>query len=90
MDYQKVDGQLATEYDSETGGDSKSLPVFVRTKTPLPQEAIHELERLRVSNPDPASAVFTMDLTPKEVAALSDRPWVLSIRSSRKLRPISE
>jgi hypothetical protein len=87
MDFQKLDGTLAMECDSATG-DGKPIPVFVRTKTPLPQEAIQELERLRVPRPDSGSSILTMELSPAEVAALSDRPWVVNIRSSHKLRPL--
>jgi hypothetical protein len=87
MNYQKLDGQLVTE--CENAGGVKQLAVFVRTRVPLPEEALHDLKRLRVSKPDPAQAVFPMELSAGEVADLSDRPWVISIRSSRKLRPLS-
>ena len=87
MDFQKLDGPLATECEN-TGGEGKRIPVFVRTKTPLPQEAMQELERLRAPKPDSDRSIHTMELSPAELADLSDRPWVVNIRSGHKIRPL--
>jgi hypothetical protein len=87
MDFQKLDGSLAMEVENAAGED-KQIPVFVRTRTPLQQDAIRELERLRAPKLDPGSSIHTMQLSAAEVADLSDRAWVVSIRSSQKRRPL--
>jgi hypothetical protein len=90
MDYQKVDGRLATEYDAAPTDASKRFAVFVRTRTPLSEDALRELERMQVSRPKPTDSILTMELSTLEVSALSDRSWVISIRSSHQLRPLEE
>ena len=90
MDYQKVDGRLALEYDNAAGDRDKQFAVFVRTRTPLPDEAVRELERMRVPKAQPTDSIFTMELSTSEVAALSEKSWVISIRSSNKLRPLDK
>jgi len=90
MDYQKVDGRLAMEYDNAAGDSGKQFTVFVRTKTPLTAEAVRELERMRIPKPNPSDCIFSMELSTTEVSALSDRPWVISIRSGNKMRPLDE
>ena len=90
MDYQKVDGRLAMECDNAPTDVSKRFAVFVRIRTPLSEEALRELERMHVARPNPTDSILTMELSTRELAALSDRPWVVSIRSSNKLRPLEE
>ena len=90
MDYQKVDGRLAMEYDSAPTDASKRFAVFVRTRTPLSEDALRELERMHISKPNPTDSILTMELSTLEVSTLSDRSWVISIRSSNQLRPLEE
>ena len=88
MDYQKVDSRLAMEYDDSAADANKLFSVFVRTKTPLADEAVGELQRLGVPHPNPSDSIFTMELSTHDVSELSDRPWVISIRSANKMRPL--
>lgn len=88
MDYQKVDGRLAVEYDDAGGRDDRRYAVMVRARAPLEQEAISELGRLGVRNAKPTDSIFPMELSMRDIATLSDRPWIVSIRSSNQLRPL--
>ena len=88
MDYQKLDSRLALAYDDPSARDTR-YAVFVRTKAPLTEEALRELERLGVAKPNANDSIFTMELSTRDAAALTDRPWVVSIRSSNQLRPLS-
>jgi len=86
MDYRKVDASLAQAIEHPTRSAGR-LPVFLRTRAPLPEDAVKELQQLGVPKPGPGEAILTAELSLSAVAALSDRPWVISIRSGRRLRP---
>lgn len=88
MDYQKLDGRLAVEYDDAGSKDGRRYAVMVRARAPLDAAAIGELGRLGVSNAKPTDSIFPMELSMRDIAALSDRAWVVSIRSSNQLRPL--
>ena len=61
---------------------------FVRTKPQLPLSSRVQLKSLGATEDASRSVVFTLDLDRRQIEALSAEPWVLSIRLSRKLRPL--
>jgi hypothetical protein len=86
MDYRKLDGALAAMLDDRA--NRERLSVFVRTQSQLPPEATSRLKEYGIDAGD-GMTVLSGDLSPEQVDALSEQPWVTSIRLARIARPLS-
>ena len=86
MDYQKVDTGLAGALDEAGDPDAESLTVFIHTARVPDEQAIRVLKGYGVSGATGNGQIFTATLSPRDVAKLSEQPWVQSIKLSRSLQ----
>ncbi|MSR57212.1 MAG: hypothetical protein EXS05_06035 [Planctomycetaceae bacterium] len=88
LDYSRIDGPLALACE-ETHASERSLTVFVHTVEPPTDEQAKHLSVLGVSVPTRASRIFTATLSPSQIAALSNEPWVKRLKLSQRLKMAS-
>ncbi len=70
------------------GPEARVLPVFVETAGELPEAGRSLLSELGVG--EPIGGVATATLSAREVAELSDQPWVRYLRLSGRLRLLGQ
>ena len=84
MDWSKVDAALA---GALAGAGEARLTVFVHVDPEAADYSV--LARLGVGECGrPPGGVLTAEVSPDEVAALTDHPWVHRLRLSHRLRPL--
>lgn len=90
MDYRKVDAGLAAALDEVRDPEERGLTVFIHTAhAPEPAE-VALLERFAISGIRGGRTVFTAILSMRDVAELSDQPWIQSLKLSKTLHLLSE
>lgn len=89
LDYSRIDGPLALACD-ETQPDERSLTVFVHTFAPPDQQQAKKLTATGVAVPAAGRRIFTATLSPSQVAALSQEPWVKHVKLSQRLKLAAE
>lgn len=87
--YSRIDGALAAACE-ETPQDEKSLTVFVHTKTPPDVSQSSLLSEYGVRQPTRPTRIFTAELSPVQIAALSHQEWITQIRLSQRLKMTDE
>ena len=89
MNYRKIDASLASALRNTEGQEEEAaFSVFVRTNENAGSEAAATLGNLGVRNPGSGPKVYSAELSPRDVAELSDKSWVKSLSLSRMLRPV--
>jgi hypothetical protein len=86
MDYQKLDSALASALSDVEGAEEPRLVVFLHAKRPLTDDERSELEAIGIGDDVKDRQLFTATLSPRAIEALSDKPWVKSMKLSSKLR----
>jgi len=87
VDLEKLDGPLAAALASDE--QPPKLPVFCRTMPSLDANARSLLKRYAISIGEDSMTVFSADLSPQQIATLSDEPWVVSLHLARGSRHLS-
>lgn len=85
MNPQKLDSALLGELARADGG---RYAVLVRTRPKLAAASQQTLRRCGAREDPTRSTVFCLDLDRAQVEELSGEDWVLTIRLTRKLRPL--
>ena len=84
MNYGKVDGPLAAALADISDADERALSVFIHLEDPG-EEGLEALAQMGIRS-GAAELTCTATLSAREVADLSDRPWVSRLRLSARLR----
>jgi hypothetical protein len=89
MDFQKLDPTVAAELSGENGGDpDRDLAVFVHVASSLRRDEADRLAE-RLEQPVSPGGVLSLTLPARRISALSEEPWVVAIRASHRLRPLT-
>lgn len=88
MDYTKLDAGLALALDADPGSTGRDLEVFIHLTAPPDATARDCLVSMGVGDTGSGRTILTAMLSARDVAALSDQPWVRQIRLARPLRPL--
>jgi hypothetical protein len=83
--YSRLDAALAQACD-ETPADDRALTVFIHTLEPPTAEQSQRLANLGVNLPASPRRILTATLSPVQVAALSNEPWVKYLKLSQRLK----
>lgn len=89
VDYRKTDAALAIALTEDRAPDERSLEVFVHLARRPNEDEAPLLRRLGLTLPERGSVV-TARLSPRDVAELSQQPWVQQIKLAQRLRPTGE
>ncbi len=87
-DHAKLDAALASALEDVSAPEDRVLPVFVEVAGELPEAARSVLSELGVA--EPIGNVTTATLSARQVAELSDQPWVRYLRLSGRLRLLDQ
>ncbi len=87
-DHAKLDAALASALEDVPGPEARVLPVFVEAAGELPEAGRSLLSELGVG--EPIGNVTTATLSARQVADLSDQPWVRYLRLSGRLRLLGQ
>ncbi|HEX2273979.1 MAG TPA: hypothetical protein VHG90_08915 [Acidimicrobiales bacterium] len=87
-DHAKLDAALASALEDVPAPEDRVLPVFVEVAGELPETARSVLSELGVA--EPIGNVTTATLSARQVAELSDQPWVRYLRLSGRLRLLGD
>jgi hypothetical protein len=71
-----------------TDPEARVLPVFVEMAGELPEDGRSMLSELGVG--EPTGSMATASLSARQVAELSDQPWVRYLRLSGRLRLLGQ
>src|SRR5687768_3243271 len=88
VDYRKIDPELAGALADACDLHAPSSKVFIETEHPPRDEEAAVLEAVGVSGSLQGRLIFTAELSPAQVARLSEEPWVRFLTLSRKLRQL--
>jgi hypothetical protein len=88
MNFQKLDAALAAALSERRPAEQAELPVSVRTQAPPDAAQQKELEELGVYGASGKGRVFSAQLSPRAVAALSEKPWVRLLSLAQTLKPL--
>ena len=83
-DHAKLDAALASALEDVPGPEARVLPVFVEVTAEVPEAGRSLLAALGVG--EPIGTVTTATLSARQVADLSDQPWVRYLRLSGRVR----
>ncbi|HEV3400566.1 MAG TPA: hypothetical protein VG078_02000 [Acidimicrobiales bacterium] len=87
-DHAKLDAALASALEDVPGSEARVLPVFVEMAGEVPEDGRSMLRELGVG--EPTGSVATASLSARQVADLSDQPWVRYLRLSGRLRLLGQ
>jgi hypothetical protein len=87
-DHAKLDAALASALEDLTDPEARVLPVFVEMAGELPEDGRSMLSELGVG--EPTGSMATASLSARQVAELSDQPWVRYLRLSGRLRLLGQ
>jgi hypothetical protein len=87
-DHAKLDAALASALEDVPDSEARVLPVFVEMAGELPEDGRAMLSELGVG--EPTGSVATASLSARQVADLSDQPWVRYLRLSGRLRLLGQ
>ncbi len=90
MDYRKIDAALAAALDDVQNQEERAFVVFIHTEHAPDTTEAAILEGLGVSGVTGGRRMFTATLSAREVAELSDQPFVQYLKLSRKLHLLNE
>jgi hypothetical protein len=93
MNYQKLDAALSAAMSSaamsvEALSDEPRFSVSVRTLAPPDLEQQRELASLGVYDVSSRGRVFSAQLSPSDVSALSHKPWIRLLSLAQELKPL--
>jgi hypothetical protein len=88
-DYTRIDEALVLACD-ETPADERSLTVFIHTCDPPTEDQARRLIQFGMSLPAAGRRILTATLSPADVAALSNEPWIKRLKLSQRLKPADE
>ena len=87
-DHAKLDAALASALEDVPDPEARVLPVFLEMAGELPEDGRSMLSELGVG--EPTGNVATASLSARQVADLSDQPWVRYLRLSGRLRLLGQ
>lgn len=90
MDYAKVDAALAAALSHPSPVQPDHFRVSLRTHQPLEPAEQAELQSIGVQGVVAGRSVFSGDLSLKDVAALTSKPYVRLISLAQQLRPLTQ
>lgn len=85
-----MDAALAAALDDLTTGSAPRIPVFVHVDPAATVPERTALDRLGVRSSSLVGGIATASLSPSQVRALSQQPWVRSIRLSGPLNLLDD
>ncbi|WP_406293286.1 hypothetical protein OG948_02005 [Embleya sp. NBC_00888] len=89
MDYAKLDAPLVQAIDDDGDPGTRVLPVVIRLTGPAAGPEHDILRSHGVEPPEGNRTVATAILSADDIAALSDRPWVLALTLSGRRHPLA-
>ena len=88
-DYSRIDGALLLACEDTPAAD-RLLTVFVHAIEPPSAAQAQQLSALGISLPDRPRRIFTATLSPEDVAQLSHKKWIKSLKLSQRLKALPE
>jgi hypothetical protein len=88
MNYEKLGASLSQALSEQTLSEESRLTVSVRTVQPPTIEQQEEMKSFGIQGISSKGQIFSAQLSPGDVARLSERPWIRLLSLAQPLKPL--